>query len=185
MRGQSQLLRAPQPTIWPAVLGGSFAYTRASDWGLVWFAWVNSNTIAESDIENGLRVFDLTKSSTSSIGAGAAKGRYFFHPALCGSSMLVASGYGPDGKTSSIYRVPLDGSGSIQLTEGPTDFFPECTADGKWLFYADNRDEHDPKLKRQPLQGRVAANDCRIDQRMVRPIFRRQTSGHSEEGRNA
>jgi len=121
--------------------------------GLIWFACVNSNTIAESDIENGLRVFDLTKSNTSSIGTGAGKGRLFFHPVLCGSNTLVASSWGPDRKTSSIYRVPLDGSGSIQLTEGPTDFLPECTANGKWLFYADNRDEHDAKLKRQPLQG--------------------------------
>jgi Tol biopolymer transport system component len=49
--------------------------------------------------------------------------------------------------------VHLDGSAPIQLTTGVVDSFPECTADGKWLFYVDNREPSAPYLVRRPLQG--------------------------------
>jgi hypothetical protein len=50
----------------------------------------------------------------------------------------------------------LDGSGLTQLTKGPRDFFPECTADGKWAFYVDSSDPNNPLLMRLPLQGGTA-----------------------------
>jgi Tol biopolymer transport system component len=50
----------------------------------------------------------------------------------------------------------LDGSGLTQLTKGPVDMFPQCTPDGKWLFYSDNRYPSGPLLMRKPLQGGAA-----------------------------
>src|SRR5664279_4229707 len=41
-------------------------------------------------------------------------------------------------------------------TGGPADHYPQCTADGKWLFYADNREPNMPLLMRQHLDGGAA-----------------------------
>ena len=42
------------------------------------------------------------------------------------------------------------------MTEGPDDLFPQCTPDGKSLFYADNRDPMNPLVMRMSLEGGVA-----------------------------
>jgi serine/threonine protein kinase len=119
---------------------------------LYWFTWVDNDKIVISNLGNDPRVVDLIKNETTTL--NVAKGHYYVHPALCGPDTLVISG--SVGGATTVYKMHLDGSEPTQLTRGPVDLFPECTADGKWLFYADNRDEGDPLLMRQSLQGGAA-----------------------------
>jgi Tol biopolymer transport system component len=104
----------------------------------------------ESVIDSGLRVVNLIKNETTTV--GVAKGHLYEDPALCGPDTLVVRGSTLGGPVS-VYKIHLDGSEPTQLTKGPADMFPECTADGKWLFYSDNRESDNPLLMRQPLQG--------------------------------
>ncbi len=121
---------------------------------LYWFTWVDNDQIVISDPANDLRVVDLIKNDTTTV--NVAKGHYYVGPALCGPDTLVLGGGTFGGDSTSVYKMHFDGSEPTQLTKGPRDMFPECTADGKWLFYADNRDSSDPILMRQPLQGGAA-----------------------------
>ncbi len=120
---------------------------------LYWFTWVDNDKIVISNISNGPSVVDLIKNEINTL--NVAKGHYYTHSALCGPDALVVSGSTLGGALS-IYKMHLDGSEPTQLTKGPVDMYPECTADGKWLFYADNRDSGNPLLMRQPLQGEPA-----------------------------
>jgi hypothetical protein len=118
---------------------------------LWWFRWLNNDKILESDIESGLRVVDLTKNETTTLNVG--KGHLYFQPSLCGPDTLVASGGTLERNTAGVYKMHLDGSEAIELTHGEGHFFPECTADGKWLFYADVNTE---EIARVSLKGGTA-----------------------------
>jgi hypothetical protein len=119
---------------------------------LYWFTWVDNDKIVISDAGNDPRVVDLIKNETTNL--NATKGHYYTKFALCGPDALVVSGY--LGGTTSVYKMHLDGSEPTQLTKGPADHYPQCTADGKWLFYADNREPNMPLLMRQHLDGGAA-----------------------------
>jgi len=121
---------------------------------LYWFTWVDNDRIVISEEGNDPRIVDLIKNETTIL--NVAKGHYYFHPALCGPDALVITSVTVGAGSTSVYKMHLDGSEPTQLTRGPVDGFPECTADGKWLFYADNRDSSDPILMRQPVQGGAA-----------------------------
>jgi len=120
---------------------------------LVWFTWLDNDKIV-GDGSGNLRIVDLLKDESTTM--NVAKGHLFGQPSLCGPDTLVVVGRALEGDIRSVYTMHLDGSGLTQLTKGPRDFFPECTADGKWVFYVDNRDPNNPLLMRQPLQGGTA-----------------------------
>ena len=89
------------------------------------------------------------------------------HPALCGSGTLVVSGGTLEGgrDSQSVYKMHLDGGGLTQLTRGPLDVWPDCTADGKWLFYnhADGSgDEHTMRLDLQRGDTQLALVDSAL-----------------------
>jgi len=119
--------------------------------GLYWFNWLDNNRIVGSS--NQLKIIDLTHNQTTPL--NIPKGHMYFHPSLCGRNALVVSDNDSD-KSTSVSKVLLDGGAPRRLTQGPVDYYPECTADGKWLFYADNRDIHAPVIMRQSLEGGVA-----------------------------
>ena len=59
-------------------------------------------------------------------------GRYVIYSSTSGAS------------TSHLWRVNIDGTDLRQLTFGNEDRFPQCSLDGKWVFYsAHDYDEHD------------------------------------------
>ncbi len=120
---------------------------------LVWFTWLDNDTIVANG-SGSLRVVNLLKDESTTM--NVANGRLFGQPSLCNPETLVLIGGTVEGDARSVYTMHLDGSGLTQLTKGPRDFFPECTADGKWVFYADDRDPNNPLLMRQPLQGGAA-----------------------------
>ena len=120
-----------------------------------WFEYLDNDRIVESDVTGivGPRTVDFKTNETVSLNGGNI--RFSYDPARCGPDTLVVSGT-LDGKAINVYKVHLDGSAPTQLTTGVVDAFPECTADGKWLFYVDNREPSAPYLMRQPLQGGTA-----------------------------
>jgi serine/threonine protein kinase len=117
---------------------------------LVWFTWLDNDKIVANGSGN-IRVVNLLNDETTMM--NVAKGHLFGQPSLCGPDTLVLIGGTLEGDIRSVYTMHLDGTGLTQLTKGPRDFFPECTADGKWLFYADDSDQNNPLVMRQPLQG--------------------------------
>jgi serine/threonine protein kinase len=133
--------------------------------GLSRFAWLDDSTILASDIEKGLRLVALPNDEPTAL--NVPQGHWFVFPALCGSDTLIASGGTLEGgeDSKSVYRMHLDGSGLTQLTRGPLDVWPDCTADGKWLFYnhADGSgDEHTMRLSLQSGTVQLALSDSAV-----------------------
>jgi serine/threonine protein kinase len=134
-------------------------------WGLSRFTWLDNGTILASDIEKGLRVIALLNDETTAL--NMPQGYWFMHPALCGSGTLVVSGGTLEGgrDSQSVYKMHLDGGGLTQLTRGPLDVWPDCTAVGKWLFYnhADGSgDEHTMRLDLQRGDTQLALVDSAL-----------------------
>jgi Protein kinase domain len=97
--------------------------------GLIWFKWLDNGKIVASDEVNAVKVVDLLRDETTTL--NAAKGHFFYHPTPCGEDTLVATGGTLNDTTVGIYKMQFDGSGATQMTQGPVDFLPECTADGR------------------------------------------------------
>ncbi len=119
---------------------------------LVWFTWLDNNTIAANGAGN-LRVINLLKHETTAV--NVKNGFLFGQPSFCGRDTMVLVGAALQGDVRRVYTLHLDGSGLTQVTKGPMDSFPECTADGEWVFYADAADGNNPILMRQSLRGGV------------------------------
>jgi serine/threonine protein kinase/WD40 repeat protein len=117
---------------------------------LVWFAWLDNNTIVANG-SGDLRVVNLLNDSSTAV--NLAKGYVLGQPSLCGPDTMVLAGATPQGDNRSIYTLHLDGSGLTQVSRGPQDFFPECTPDGKWVYYTNNVDPNNPVLMRLALPG--------------------------------
>lgn len=119
---------------------------------LVWFAWLNNNTIVANG-SGDLRVVNLLSDETTAV--NTAKGYVLGQPSVCGPDTMALAGATLEGGARSLYTLHLDGSGLTQITKGPQDFFPVCTPDGKWVYYANDADPDNPILMRQPLPGGV------------------------------
>ncbi len=117
---------------------------------LVWFAWLDNNTIVANGAGN-LKVVNLRKNETTAV--NVKKGYLLGQPSRCGPDTMAVVGAALQGDVRRIYTLHFDGSGLTQVTKGPMDNFPQCTADGEWLFYADNTDQSNPILFRQSLRG--------------------------------
>ncbi len=122
--------------------------------GLRHFSWLDNGTILAADAMSALRVVDLETDETSSL--HAAKEHWFIEPAVCGPDTLVAVGGTIDNSTMHIYRMNRDGSQATQITAGPYDVYPQCTPDGKELFFADNHDPEHPVIKHAAMSGDAA-----------------------------
>ena len=76
-----------------------------------------------------------------------------FKPTSCGAGRyIVFSWYppGPAGRTS-IWRMDRDGSNLKQLTPGKGQVSPECSTDGKWVYYQSFA--ADLQIMRVPIDG--------------------------------
>jgi serine/threonine protein kinase len=117
---------------------------------LVWFTWLDDNTIVANGAGN-LRVVNLLKNETTAV--NVKQGYLFGQPSRCGPDTMVLVGAALQQDVRRVYTLHFDGSGLTQVTKGPLDYFPECTADGEWVFYADDTDQNNPILFRQSLRG--------------------------------
>ena len=117
---------------------------------LVWFTWLDNDTIVANGAGN-LRVINLLKHEATAV--NAKNGFLFGQPSFCGRDTMVLVGAALEGDVRRVYTLHLDGSGLTQVTKGPMDSLPKCTADGEWVFYADAVDVNNPVLMRQSLRG--------------------------------
>jgi WD40-like Beta Propeller Repeat len=129
-------------------LGGSLEEDQTGE--LVWFSWLDNDTIVANGAGN-LRVINLPKHETTAV--NVKNGFLFGQPSSCGRDTMVLVGAALQGDIRRVYTLHLDGSGLTQVTKGPMDSFPECTAEGEWLFYADATEEKNSILMRQSIRG--------------------------------
>ena len=116
-----------------------------------WFTWLDNGKILASKRDSTLSVVDLLNDQTTAV--NLEKNHWFVQSDLCGPGTVVSTGGTVNDSTVHVYKMHLDGSLVTQLTEGREDILPECTRDGAWLFYVDQRDGDNPLLMRQSLQG--------------------------------
>ena len=76
-----------------------------------------------------------------------------FHPVSCGGGRYIAFAWGghknPD--QVNLWRTDDDGSNVKQLTSGKMQISPQCSPDGKWLYYMDYL--HNLAVTRVPIEG--------------------------------
>jgi Tol biopolymer transport system component len=76
-----------------------------------------------------------------------------FHPVSCGGGRYIAFAWGghKDPEQTNLWRTDGDGSNITQLTSGKMHSFPQCSPDGKWLYYIDY--VHNLAVTRVPIEG--------------------------------
>jgi serine/threonine protein kinase len=76
-----------------------------------------------------------------------------FHPVSCGRGQYIAFAWGGhnDPEQVNLWRTDGDGSNVKQLTSGKMHIFPQCSGDGKWLYYMDY--VHNLAVTRVPIEG--------------------------------
>jgi non-specific serine/threonine protein kinase/serine/threonine-protein kinase len=119
--------------------------------GLESFSWLDNDRIVASDEDRALKTLVLSSDEITTLAAGNGSG--YAQPAVCGSGTLVTTGTVPQSSLVRIFKMEIDGTAATEVTHGPRDLFPACTADGKWLFYVDNRDTRTPMITRMPIGG--------------------------------
>jgi len=120
-----------------------------------WFRWLDNSRVLTSSELSELKVLNVLTDEFTAF--NATKGYYFAGMVPCGADKLVAFGRTSDLKNEGIYSLRLDGSVTSQLTHGPHDGYPECTPDGKWLFYLDSGTEVAAIVKMPLSQGESPA----------------------------
>jgi Tol biopolymer transport system component len=122
---------------------------------LEWFTWIDANRLLISGDNSVLKTADLSRDETETM--NVAKDHFFFQPALCGPGAIVASGNTADQKNPGVYKMQMDGSVATRLTHGTQDLWPQCTPDGKQLFYSDDHDDQNhPKLMHLAIDSGAA-----------------------------
>jgi serine/threonine protein kinase len=119
-----------------------------------WFTWLDNRKILASKRDSTLSSVDLLNDEATAV--NLEKDHWFVQMDLCGPDTLVATGGSLSDGMIHVYKMRLDGSMATQVTQGPKDVLPECTPDGRRLYYVDYRDEGNPLLMRQSLQGETA-----------------------------
>jgi Tol biopolymer transport system component len=76
-----------------------------------------------------------------------------FHPVSCGGGRYIAFTWGghKEPEQANLWRTDADGSNLKQLTFGKMIIVPQCSADGKWLYYMDYL--HNVAVTRVPIEG--------------------------------
>ncbi len=70
-----------------------------------------------------------------------------FYASACGDGRSIVFQARSEGRVN-IWRMDADGSNPLRLTQGETDYTPDCSPDGKWLVYSQ---EH--SINRLPIEG--------------------------------
>jgi serine/threonine protein kinase len=117
---------------------------------LVWFGWLDDSTIVANGAGH-LRVINLLKNETTAV--NVKNGFRFGQPSRCGPDTMVLVGAALQGDFRRVYTLHYDGSALTEVTKGPMDYFPKCSPDGEWIFYADAGDPNNPSLFRQSVRG--------------------------------
>ena len=86
-----------------------------------------------------------------------------------GRFVIFDSNRGGNLATFNLWRVGLDGSNPRQLTQGEGEFFPTCSADGKWVVYTPMTSGSTLSLWKVPIDG---GDPVQINGRLaVKPVI--------------
>ncbi len=71
---------------------------------------------------------------------------------ICDRGKLLVLNRSVRNGESTVWRADSSGGNLVQLTKGPSDYFPDCSPDGKWVIYFGEADNKTPLLK-VPISG--------------------------------
>lgn len=115
------------------------------------FSWTpNGQMILSQDFS--LNLFNPDSRNKTPLTSQQQEGD-IFQPSACANGRYVVFTYGIHGavKTATIWRMEASGGNLKQLSDGKLDYYPVCSSDGKWAYYADRSNAS--KLTRVPLDG--------------------------------
>jgi serine/threonine protein kinase len=117
----------------------------------LFFGWAGNDALYFDDGDSLVRVSSGGGDATNILNDSTAQ---IVQPVSCQDGRYIVFVWaGRSGSSrSNIWRLNADGSNPKQLTEGPEDIEPECSPDGKWVFYDDVQHL---QVKRVPLAGGV------------------------------
>src|SRR5262249_30255207 len=72
----------------------------------------------------------------------------------CGNSIVFRLLTTSAGSSVNLWKADSGGANTLQLTNGKNERNPQCTADGKWLYFVEVRENQ--SLKRMPIEGGTA-----------------------------
>ncbi|HWO34443.1 MAG TPA: protein kinase [Candidatus Acidoferrum sp.] len=114
----------------------------------LYFWWSGSDQVLVNTQGMELKMANLTSAETSSIHTDPAHTHW--QPSLCGPDDVVASGTASADGSWGVWKLNLTTGVYKQLTSGSADFYPQCTADGKWVVYYEGAHR---RLMRVPTYG--------------------------------
>lgn len=76
-------------------------------------------------------------------------------PSACGDGRYVVFKSVPEGGSFGIWRMEVDGANPVQLVEAKPDTQPQCSVDGKWVYFSEGRSD-EFILYRVPIEGGAA-----------------------------
>jgi len=85
-----------------------------------------------------------------------------------GKVVVFNSNRGANAATFNVWRVAIDGSNPRQLTQGEGEYFPSCSADGKWVVYSRFAEGQSLSLWKVPIDGGDPVQV--IDRVAVKPV---------------
>ena len=113
------------------------------------FRWANNGDLYFAGGSSLLRISADGSNRTNLLSDPAAQ---ILKPTRCQDSRYAVfpwAGHSASNKIN-IWRVDADGSNLKQLTDGTVDITPECSPDGKWVYYDDLKDF---LIKRVSVEG--------------------------------
>src|ERR1700722_8449941 len=114
----------------------------------LYFSWSGSDQILVNTAGMDLTMSNLSSGETNSIRTDPAHTHW--QPSSCGPDDLVASGTATADGSWGVWKLNLTTGVYKQLSTGSSDFYPQCTADGKWVLYYDGAAR---KIMRVPTDG--------------------------------
>jgi eukaryotic-like serine/threonine-protein kinase len=122
--------------------------------GLKGIAWPTADQILYTYFSSGTLKLAAVSPDGSNVHDVAVTVGTPVYPSPCGDGQhIVFSVAGRDqGFSVGIWRSDLDGTNWKQLTNGPTDVWPDCSPDGKFVVYADASGSM-PTIKKVGIDG--------------------------------
>jgi eukaryotic-like serine/threonine-protein kinase len=141
--------------LWAANLGGAAPFSapvqvssgigRAD--GLAGVAWPTPDLILYAYYTSGMIKFAGSSPDGSNVRDFPFGSNIPLSPSACGDGKHFIVGLSRGDQGMSIWRADLDGSNLKQLSNGPADILPTCSADGKFAAYTDIANNHFALMK--------------------------------------
>jgi eukaryotic-like serine/threonine-protein kinase len=113
----------------------------------LFFGWASNNSVYFDDIL--VRASVDGKERTTLVND---PDRHIYQPIACPEGRYIAFVWRgrPESGRVNIWRVDADGANLKQLTRGAADVGPNCSPDGRWVYYTDVKS---PDIRRVPIEG--------------------------------